>query len=93
MLVSVDYLTRPVEVFADVARVLRPGGKLIATFSNRCFPTKAIRGWLAADDAMHLQIVGTYFEVSHRFEEPQFDVRVPPDIGADPLYAVWASRR
>ncbi len=49
--VSVDYLTRPVEVFADVARVLRPGGRFVTTFSNRCFPTKAIRGWLANDDA------------------------------------------
>ena len=48
--VSVDYLVRPVEVFADVARVLRPGGLFVCTFSNRCFPTKAIRGWLANDD-------------------------------------------
>ena len=36
---SVDYLTRPVEVFAEAARVLRPGGPLVITFSNRCFPT------------------------------------------------------
>ena len=43
---SVDYLTRPVEVFRDVARVLRPGGRFVCTFSNRVFPTKAIRGWL-----------------------------------------------
>ena len=44
--VSVDYLVRPVEVFAEVARVVRPGGPFVCTFSNRCFPTKAIRGWL-----------------------------------------------
>ena len=50
--VSVDYLVRPVDVFADVARVLRPGGRLVVTFSNRCFPTKAIRGWLANDDGV-----------------------------------------
>jgi len=42
--VSVDYLVRPIEVFTDVARVLRPGGRFVVTFSNRCFPTKAIRG-------------------------------------------------
>ncbi len=89
--VSVDYLTRPVEVFADVARVLRPGGRLVVTFSNRCFPTKAIRGWLATDDATHLQIVGTYFELAQGFGEPTFDVRVPPNQGRDPLYAVWAT--
>ncbi len=48
--VSVDYLTRPVEVFREVARVLVPGGPFVCTFSNRCFPTKAIRGWLATDE-------------------------------------------
>ena len=48
--VSVDYLTRPVEVVREVARVLRPGGPFVVTFSNRCFPTKAVHGWLATDD-------------------------------------------
>ncbi|MDP9366048.1 MAG: class I SAM-dependent methyltransferase, partial [Chloroflexota bacterium] len=33
--VSVQYLTRPVELFREVARVLRPGGVLIVSFSNR----------------------------------------------------------
>lgn len=33
--VSVDYLTRPVEVFTDVAGVLRPGGPFACTFSNQ----------------------------------------------------------
>ncbi len=47
--VSVDYLTRPVEVFRDVGRVLRPGGPFVVTFSNRCFPTKAVHGWLATE--------------------------------------------
>ena len=47
--VSVDYLIRPIEVFAEVGRVLRPGGRFVVTFSNRCFPTKAIRGWLMSE--------------------------------------------
>jgi ubiquinone/menaquinone biosynthesis C-methylase UbiE len=40
--VSVQYLTRPLEVFADVRRVLRPAGPVVVSFSNRCFPTKAV---------------------------------------------------
>jgi SAM-dependent methyltransferase len=40
--VSVQYLQRPVEVFREVARVLRPGSPFVVTFSNRCFPTKAV---------------------------------------------------
>ncbi len=54
---SVDYLVRPVEVFAEVARVLRPGGRFVVTYSNRCFPTKVIRGWALADAAGCLEIV------------------------------------
>lgn len=87
--VSVDYLTRPLEVFAEVVRVLRPGGVFVCTFSNRCFPTKAIRGWLAADDRGRCSIVATYFRATHGFDAPHVELRNPGSSG-DPLYAVWA---
>jgi SAM-dependent methyltransferase len=89
--VSVDYLVAPVPVFAEVHRVLRPGGQFVCTFSNRCFPTKAIRGWLAADDATHCKIVQAYFGAS----APWVDVRAerrPTPGGHDPLYAVWGTK-
>ncbi len=88
--VSVDYLTRPVEVFREVGRVLAPGGLLVCTFSNRLFPTKAIRGWLANDDEGHCAIVVAYFRRSGVFGEPVVKVVTPPGLGRDPLYAVWA---
>jgi len=91
--VSVDYLTRPVEVFADVARVLRSGGRFVTTFSNRCFPTKAVMGWLANDDEGHCRIVRAYFDASGAFGPATVDVRLAPGTGGDPLYAVWAERR
>jgi SAM-dependent methyltransferase len=91
--VSVDYLTRPLEVFAEVARVLRPGAPFVCTFSNRCFPTKAIRGWLATDDAEHVTIVRRYFELSDGFAAPLSDLRTPAHADGDPLWAVWAQRR
>ncbi len=91
--VSVDYLTRPVEVFAEVARVLRPGGRFVVTYSNRCFPTKVIRGWLATDDHTHGSIVAAFFERSGGFDRPIVDVRIPPGSGGDPLYAVVAAKR
>ncbi|MFN3258739.1 MAG: class I SAM-dependent methyltransferase [Ilumatobacter sp.] len=87
--VSVDYLTQPLEVFAEVARVLRPGGVFVCTFSNRCFPTKAIRGWLATDDHGRCSIVATYFDLTDGFGEPVVQLRNPSAPG-DPLYAVWA---
>lgn len=90
--VSVDYLTRPIEVFRDVARVLRPGGRFVITFSNRLFPTKAIRGWLYSDDAQHLQIVDDYFRQSRAFGATTVARRTPAGHPGDPLYAVWATR-
>jgi SAM-dependent methyltransferase len=90
--VSVDYLVRPVEVFADVARVVRPGGAFACAFSNRCFPTKAIRGWLASSDAEHCEIVAEYFRRGGGWDEPIVDRRTGLDHRGDPLFAVWAHR-
>jgi SAM-dependent methyltransferase len=89
--VSVDYLTRPLEVFAEVARVLRPGAPFVVTFSNRCFPTKAIRAWLETDDAGHVAIVRSYFERAGAFGAVHAERRTPPGAPHDPLFAVWAT--
>ena len=49
--VSVQYLTRPLDVFREVRRVLRPGAPFVVSFSNRCFPDKAVALWRASDDS------------------------------------------
>ncbi len=91
--VSIDYLVRPLEVFAEVARVLRPGGLFVCTFSNRCFPTKAIRGWLDSDDAGRVGIVRRYFELTEGFEPPIDELRTARRRwSGDPLFAVWAAK-
>ncbi|WP_164700387.1 class I SAM-dependent methyltransferase [Modestobacter sp. KNN46-3] len=89
--VSIDYLTRPVEVLAEMGRVLRPGGVLAVTFSNRCFPTKAVRGWLASDDEQHGAVISELVRRSGAFTEPTVELRTAPGVG-DPLYAVVATR-
>ncbi len=89
--VSVDYLVRPVEVYAEVARVLRPGGVSVCTFSNRCFPSKAIRGWLATDDETHCAIVAEYHRQAGGFDQPVAEQRLD-GRRSDPLWAVWARR-
>ncbi|HYD10364.1 MAG TPA: methyltransferase domain-containing protein [Acidimicrobiales bacterium] len=91
--VSVDYLTSPIPVFRDVARVLRPGGRFVCTFSNRLFPTKAIRGWLYANESERPRIVAEYFRRSLVFEPAVVARRTPDAHPGDPLWAVWASRR
>lgn len=90
--VSVDYLTRPVEVHAELARVLRPGGLLVHTFSNRCFPTKAVRGWLTASEAARPAIVTHYLALAGGFGEPHVEQRLRAGRRHDPLWAVWAAR-
>jgi SAM-dependent methyltransferase len=91
--VSVDYLTDPVAVFRDVARVVRAGGLFVCTFSNRLFPTKAIRGWLMSDDATHVEIVRQYFERAGAYEPGVTRQCTPPEHRGDPLFAVWARVR
>jgi len=88
--VSIDYLTRPVEVQREAARVLRPGGVVVLTFSNRCFPTKAVRGWLATDERGRVAIVVDYLERAG-FTDVVAQLRTEGRHG-DPLYAVWAHR-
>ena len=89
--VSVDYLVRPIEVLADVGRVLRPGGVLALTFSNRCFPTKAVRGWLYTPEARRGELVAELVRRAGGFTEPTIALRTPPGPG-DPLWAVTAVR-
>jgi SAM-dependent methyltransferase len=86
--VSVQYLTDPVAVFAETGRVLRPGAPLIVTFSNRCFPTKAVAIWQALDDRGHGQLVRRYMEESGAFREIEVLDRSSRKRRADPLYAV-----
>ena len=90
--VSVQYLLHPAEVFAEVRRVLRPGGAFIVSFSNRCFPTKATRLWLSADDAQHVAVVRLYFEESGGWNGVDaFDISPHPGQ-SDPLYAVVGTK-
>ncbi|NTU81975.1 MAG: methyltransferase domain-containing protein [Chloroflexales bacterium] len=86
--VSVQYLTRPLEVFAEVGRVLRPGAPFIVTFSNRCFPSKAVQIWMTTSDRQHTALIKRYFELSRAFSEISADDRSPHHWLSDPLYAV-----
>jgi hypothetical protein len=62
------------------------------TFSNRCFPTKAIRGWLAADDAGRVDYVRELFARTAGFAPPESALRTGDGHGGDPLWGVWARR-
>ncbi len=88
---SIQYLTRPLEVYAEVARVLRPGGVAIIAHSHRCFPTKAVRAFRDYAPADRLRLCRHYLDQTGAFGPAQLVDRSPPD--ADPLWIVLARRR
>ena len=88
--VSIDYLVRPIDVVRDLARVVRPGGTVVFTFSNRCFPTKVIRGWMAIGEEQRCDLVARYLELAGGYGAPSTALLTPPNSPGDPLYAVWA---
>lgn len=83
--VSVQYLQRPVAVFQELRRVLKPGAPLAVTFSNRCFPTKAVAIWQALPGAEQQRLVALYMRRAG-FDDIGFGEHLPE--GADPLWAV-----
>lgn len=83
--VSVQYLQRPVEVLREVCRVLRPGAPLVITFSNRCFPTKAVAIWQALDGTDQQRLVMAYLQAAG-FKAVELRSTVPPR--GDPLWVV-----
>ncbi len=93
--VSVQYLTQPIVLLREVGRVLSPGGALVLTFSNRCFPTKAVALWQMLDDAGHLGLVIRYLESAGNWENIRALDRTPTTSQngqGDPLFAVVANR-
>ncbi|MGD8519735.1 MAG: methyltransferase domain-containing protein [Desulfobacterales bacterium] len=101
--VSIEYLIHPLAVFDEIARVLRPNGNFVITFSNRYFPTKAIQIWKDIHEFERMGLVLEYFIRSGKFKDlqtysirglprPREDKYYPDLRFSDPLYAVWGQK-
>lgn len=101
--VSYDYICRPFEVMAEIHRVLKPGGVCALSFSNRCFPTKAIAVWTATGDEDHARILASYFHYAPLggwAPAAAADITRPAGplgalgigSGGDPMYVVWSRK-
>lgn len=100
---SVEYLVEPFAVFAEAARVLRPGGRFVVTFSNRWFPPKVTRLWEGAHEFERPGIVLEYFLRDGLFRDlhtrsirglprPPDDAHAHELDASDPVFAVWGTR-
>jgi SAM-dependent methyltransferase len=100
---SVEYLVKPFEVFAEVARVLRTGGRFVVTFSNRWFPPKVINVWENMHEFERPGLVMEYFLRDGLFGDletwsirglprPAEDKYADRRDDSDPVYAVWGSK-
>ena len=83
--VSVQYLQEPVAVFTEAARVLQPGAPLVVSFSNRCFPTKAVAIWQALSGPDQQRLVGLYLD---RAGFTGIETQASLPRGGDPLWTV-----
>lgn len=99
---SVEYLIRPAEVLSDLLRVLKPGGIAIFTFSNRWFPSKAIRIWSELHEFERVGMVTQWLQQagfarlhtysSRGWPRPADDPYVQQVAQSDPVYAVWGQK-
>jgi SAM-dependent methyltransferase len=99
--VSIQYVTRPITLFQEIWRVLKPGAPLVIIFSNRLFPTKAVRVWTQLDDAGHAALVQSYFQLAggyanirliDRSPKPRFTPQGWHVPTHDPIYVVLGEK-
>jgi SAM-dependent methyltransferase len=85
-------MTRPRETFAEVARVLRPAGRFVCTFTTQIQAEEAARGWVSTDDAGRVRILRAYFALAPAFGPAESDLRTSLTGAGDRLWAVWAAK-
>ncbi|HYQ73124.1 MAG TPA: methyltransferase domain-containing protein, partial [Gammaproteobacteria bacterium] len=86
-------------MYAEAARVLKPGAPFVITFSDRWFPTKAIELWTALHPFERMGLVLEYFREAGNFVDlhseslrglprPQDDKYAGQLAASDPVFAV-----
>jgi FKBP-type peptidyl-prolyl cis-trans isomerase 2 len=101
--VSVEYLTQPFDVFEEVARILKPNGYFIVTFSNRWFMGKVINLWPDLHEFERVGLVLEYFLKSEKyanlatysvrnFPRPVDDKHSHETPQSDPVFAVLGQK-
>lgn len=94
---SIEYLTQPASVIRETARVLKPAGNLLISFSDRWFPPKATNPWQELHEFERLgyviQLCWSSFDnpqttTYRNWPRPVDDKHFPQISTSDPLYVV-----
>lgn len=99
---SIEYLLRPAQAMAEVHRVLKHGGLFLVAFSDRWFPSKAVRVWGELHPFERVALVLSLFreagfaslhtETLRGPKRPADDKHADQRGIADPLFAVWGAK-
>jgi len=98
-----EYVTNPSRVLNEVQRILRPGGCVIISFSNRYVPSKAVRIWTRLYEFERVGLLlallresadfGNFTAHSQRgLPRPAHDELAPKLRYSDPVYLVKAMK-
>ena len=68
---SVQYFQQPERVFAEIYRVLKPGGAVIVTFTRNLFYAKAVAAWRDGTMYSRTQLVKQYCLAIDGFSDPE----------------------
>ncbi len=90
---SVQYFQQPERVFAEVLRVLKPGGIALFSFSTRMFATKAIAAWRDGTPYSRASLVKSYFQAVRGYGAPELVTEVALPEDTSPLGQLSAAFR
>ena len=98
MVAAWQYLQYPENLTKEIARILKNGGKIIVSFSNRAFWHKAPNIWKSSTEEERLKYVRKVL-ISNGFYEPKIikkfinqNLNILPFFNKDPFYCLIASK-
>jgi SAM-dependent methyltransferase len=101
---AIEYATQPDHLMLQIARILKPGGRIIISFSNRSVTAKVVQIWTELHEFERPALVLSYLHKSNSFTQfnsfsmrgffrPEDDKLASRLLYSDPVYVVWADRK